>query len=40
MNRKASTKEERARMRAEALEGYTVTEYPEADSVAGKMTAD
>lgn len=38
-NRKASTKEERAQMRAEALEGYTVTEYPEADSVAGKMTA-
>ena len=38
-NRKASTKEERAKMRAEALEGYTVTEYPEADSVAGKMTA-
>lgn len=38
-NRKASTKEERARMRAEALEGYTVTEYPEADSVAGKMIA-
>ena len=37
--RKASTKEERARMRAEALEGYAVTEYPEADSVAGKMTA-
>lgn len=37
--RKASTKEERAQMRAEALEGYTVTEYPEADSVAGKMTA-
>lgn len=36
-NRKASTKEERAQMRAEALEGYTVTEYPEADSVAGKM---
>lgn len=26
-------------MRAEALEGYTVTEYPDADSVAGKMTA-
>lgn len=39
MNRKASTKEERAKMRAEALEGYAVTEYPEADSVAGKMTA-
>ena len=39
MNRKASTKEERAKMRAEALEGYTVTEYPEADSIAGKMTA-
>lgn len=38
-NRKASTKEERAKMRAEALEGYTVTEYPEADSVAGKMNA-
>lgn len=38
-NRKASTKEERAQMRAEALEGYTVTEYPEADSVAGKMIA-
>ena len=38
-NRKASTKEERAKMRAEALEGYTVTEYPDADSVAGKMTA-
>ena len=38
-NRKASTKEERAQMRAEALEGYTVTEYPEADSVAGKMNA-
>lgn len=38
-NRKASTKEERAQMRAEALEGYTVTEYPEADSVAGKTTA-
>lgn len=38
MNRKASTKEERAKMRAEALEGYTVTEYPEADSIAGKMT--
>lgn len=37
--RKASTKEERAQMRSEALEGYTVTEYPEADSVAGKMTA-
>ena len=37
--RKASTKEERAQMRVEALEGYTVTEYPEADSVAGKMTA-
>ena len=37
--RKASTKEERAQMRAEALEGYTVTEYPEADSVAGKMIA-
>lgn len=37
--RKASTKEERAQMRAEALEGYKVTEYPEADSVAGKMTA-
>lgn len=39
MNRKASTKEERAKMRAEALEGYTATEYHEADSVAGKMTA-
>lgn len=39
MNRKASTKEERAKMRAEALEGYTVTEYPDADSVVGKMTA-
>ena len=38
-NRKASTKEERAQMRAEALDGYTVTEYPEADSVAGKMNA-
>lgn len=38
-NRKASTKEERVKMRAEALEGYTVTEYPEADSVAGKMNA-
>ena len=38
-NKKASTKEERAQMRAEALEGYTVTEYPEADSVAGKMNA-
>ena len=38
-NRKASTKEERAQMRAEALEGYTVTEYPEADSVAGKTNA-
>lgn len=38
-NRKASTKEERAQMRAEALEGFTVTEYPEADSVAGKMIA-
>lgn len=25
-------------MRAEALEGFTVTEYPDADSVAGKMT--
>lgn len=37
--RKASTKEERARMRAEALEGYAVTEYPEADSVAGKRNA-
>lgn len=37
--RKASTKEERAQMRAEALEGYTVTEYPEADSAAGKMIA-
>ena len=38
-NRKASTKEERAKMRAEALEGYTVTEYPDADSVAGKTNA-